>query len=67
MAFFGLLLVWSVAGYKNDFQWPVAPFYILSVVVPLVMYFVTMAIVRGIKSFKAADERDMTQAAAADD
>jgi cytochrome b-561 len=67
IAFFGLLLVWSVAGYKNDFQWPVAPFYILTVVVPLVLYFVTIAIVRGIKSFRAADERDVSQAAAADD
>jgi cytochrome b-561 len=67
IAFFGLLLVWSVAGYKNDFQWPVAPFYILTVVVPLVLYFVTIAIVRGIKSFRAADERDMAQGAAADD
>ena len=67
VAFFGLLLVWSVAGYKNDFQWPVAPFYVLTVVVPLVLYFLTIAIVRGIKSFRAADDRDMTQAAAADD
>ena len=67
IAFFGLLIVWSVAGYKNDFQWPVMPFYVLSVVVPLVLYFVTIAIVRGIKSFRAADERDMTQGAAADD
>lgn len=67
VAFFGLLLVWSVAGYKNDFQWPVMPFYVLSVVVPLVLYFVTIAIVRGIKSFRAADERDMAQGAAADD
>jgi cytochrome b-561 len=69
VAFFALLIVWSVAGYKNDFQWPVAPFYVLTVVVPLVMYFVTIAIVRGIKSFKAADERDreLGQAAAADD
>ena len=67
IAFFGLLLVWSVAGYKNDFQWPVMPFYVLSVVVPLVLYFVTIAIVRGIKSFRAADERDLAQGAAADD
>lgn len=43
------------------------PFYVLSVVVPLVLYFVTIAIVRGIKSFRAADERDMAQGAAADD
>ncbi len=67
VAFFGLLLVWSMAGYKNDFQWPVMPFYVLSVVVPLVLYFVTIAIVRGIKGFRAADERDMAQGAAADD
>ena len=44
-----------------------APFYVLTVVVPLVLYFLTIAIVRGIKSFRAADDRDMTQAAAADD
>ena len=68
VAFFALLLVWSVAGYKNDYQWPVLPFYILTVVVPLIFYFGTLGIVRGIKSFKAADERDreLTQAAADD-
>ncbi|ULH14829.1 cytochrome bc complex cytochrome b subunit [Deinococcus sp. KNUC1210] len=69
VAFFALLIVWSVAGYKNDFQWPVAPFYVLTIVGPLVSYFATLAIVRGIKSFKAAEEREREQhqAAAADD
>ncbi|MFC4455844.1 cytochrome bc complex cytochrome b subunit [Deinococcus sonorensis] len=68
VAFFTLLIVWSFAGYKNDFQWPVAPFWILTFVGPLVAYFATLGIVRGIKAFRAADERDQAQhAAAADD
>lgn len=70
-----LLLVWSVAGYKpelvgsglltnenaNPFFW------IASLIVPVLAYFATLGIVRGIRALREADERDQRTAAAADD
>ncbi|ADV66737.1 cytochrome b [Deinococcus maricopensis] len=74
IAFFTLMIVWSVAGYKpelvnsriltndnaNGILWG------LAIVLPIVMYFVTIGIVRGIRKLREADERE-THAAAADD
>lgn len=62
VAFLSLLIVWSVAAYKNDFNWPVAPLWILTVVVPVVAYFATVAIARGIKNFREAEERELREA-----
>ena len=75
IAFLALLIVWSVAGYKpelisanilttanaNTVLW------IMTFLVPAVAYFVTLAIVRGIRALRAADERDRLAHAHADD
>ncbi|ABF44622.1 menaquinol-cytochrome c reductase cytochrome b subunit precursor [Deinococcus geothermalis DSM 11300] len=75
IAFLALLIVWSVAGYKpelisanilttanaNTVLW------IMTFLVPAVAYFVTLAIVRGIRSLREADERDRLAHAHADD
>ena len=67
VAFLSLLIVLSVAAYKNDFNWPVAPLWVLSFVVPAVTYFVVVGIARGIKALRDADDRETRAAVSADD
>ena len=75
VAFLMMIAVFSVAGYRpelvqsgilteanaNTILW------ILAVVIPVITYFAIIGIVRGIRSLRAADQREMQQAAAADD
>ena len=76
IAMITLLITLSVAGYKPELiglglltnQNANPFFWVAAVVLPVLMYFVTVGIVRGIRTLRAADERDQQQhAAAADD
>lgn len=67
VAFFVLMSVWSIAGYKADFIAAgiipgegtfLALFWALTFVAPLVTYFLVVAIVRGIKGLREADKRE---------
>ncbi|PTA67755.1 cytochrome b [Deinococcus arcticus] len=75
VAFMAMMIVLSVAGYKVELvQSGLLPeasantiLWILTIGVPLVSYFATLGIVRGIRALREADERDALAHAHADD